>query len=455
MGRLFTVEKAAAIVFVFVLFSSFLFTGRPVQADAVSVSPGDSLQAVIDGANPGAVITLAEGTYEGPVRITKPLTIKSEEKAVIDGGKEGNVILVEADDVTIEGLTIQSGGMGKKESGVYLKGGNGHAIRANTFLNVLNGIYAEEGTGHVIAENRITSYSLHFSERGSGIYIRNGSGHVIEGNELVGVQDGVYLDETSSIKVRDNKAGNSRYGFHFMFSRDIEATGNLLTGNITGLMIMESRNLTISGNTVNDQYNVRGYGVIVYDSNRLSIKDNEIRRNATGLSLEKTTEANVTDNNISGNQTGLEFIGVNENNLFTKNNFIGNVLQSKISGSDMKLDDGSAGNYWDDYGSIDVNGDGIGEEWYKAGSLYDQLLEKEPYWQLFFESPAIKLWAKAEMLFPSIGEAAVYDENPLVEPAGLGERSDGTAERNIGLLLLAVPFIWFSLMLILIGRRNA
>ena len=147
MGRLFTVEKAAAIVFVFVLFSSFLFTGRPVQADAVSVSPVDSLQAVIDGANPGAVITLAEGTYEGPVRITKPLTIKSEEKAVIDGGKEGNVILVEADDVTIEGLTIQSGGMGKKESGVYLKGGNGHAIRGNTFLNVLNGVYAEEGTG--------------------------------------------------------------------------------------------------------------------------------------------------------------------------------------------------------------------------------------------------------------------------------------------------------------------
>ncbi len=455
MNRLFVAEKVSAIAIAFVLCSAFLFISKPVYAETVSASPEDGLQAVIDGADEGAVITLSEGTYEGPIQVTKPLTIKSEEKAVIDGGKEGNVILVDADNVTIEGLTIQSGGMGKTESGIYLKGGSGHAIRGNTFLNVLNGIYAEEGTGHVIGDNRITSYSLHFSERGSAIYIRKGSGHRIEGNELVGVQDGVYLDETRSIKVRDNEARNSRYGFHFMFSEDIEASGNALTGNITGLMIMDSGNVAIAGNTVTDQYNVRGYGIIVYDSDRLTIKDNEIRRNSTGLSLEKTTDTDILNNNISGNQTGLEFIGANENNVFTENNFIGNVLQSKIAGSEMKLDNGSVGNYWDDYSSIDVTGDGIGEEWYKAGSLYDQLLEKEPYWQLFFESPAIQLWAKAETLFPSIGEAVVYDENPIVEPADLGNGEAEEAERNAGLLFLAVTFIWFSLMLILIGRRKA
>src|SRR5690606_41433362 len=38
----------------------------------VSLVPGESLQAVLDDAEPGTVLRLAEGTYEGSLSITTP-----------------------------------------------------------------------------------------------------------------------------------------------------------------------------------------------------------------------------------------------------------------------------------------------------------------------------------------------------------------------------------------------
>ncbi|MGN1401978.1 MAG: nitrous oxide reductase family maturation protein NosD [Bacillus sp. (in: firmicutes)] len=442
------------------LFAGLLFliamcvTAKSASAAEYTVSPDESLQEVIEGAVAGDVIRLEEGTHKGPVLITESITLMSEDQAIIEGEEDGHVILVDADDVTIQGLTIQYSGKGKTDSGLYIKEGSGHVIEGNTFLNVMNGMYVEGGSDHEIRMNRITSYNtLHFSERGSGIYIKSSKDLEISENQMAGVQDGLYLDAASNIQVKANRATASRYGFHIMFSEDVLAEQNELAGNITGLMIMDSDRIILENNDVIDQYHVRGFGVIIYDSRDIIIRNNELRQNSTGLSLEKTVGVDISRNIISGNQVGLEFIGENEGNVFTENNFIGNVVQSKIASNEMRLDNGTVGNYWDDYSSFDVTGDGIGEVTYKAGSLYDQLLEKEPYWQLFFESPAIKLWSKAETLFPSIGDVNVYDEKPLAEPVGL-DKETGEQERNLGILFMAIPFLWFSIIMIWMGRRS-
>ncbi len=253
--------------------------------------------------------------------------------------------------------------------------------------------------------------------------------------------------------MNENTITFSRYAVHLMFNKDALVENNHLEGNITGIMCMDSQGIELIGNTIVDHFNVRGFGLIIYDSSEIEIVKNEVRLNSTGLSLEKTVNVQIEKNVISGNQVGLEFIGSNENNIFTENNFIGNVVQSKITNNQMQLDNGMKGNYWDDYKSYDVTGDGIGEITYKAGSLYDQLLEKQPYWQFFFESPSIQLWSKAETLFPSIGLADVYDENPLVEPVVFSKEDSEDKERNIGALIVAIPFLWFSILLMWLGRR--
>ncbi|MEH6943686.1 nitrous oxide reductase family maturation protein NosD [Bacillus sp. JJ722] len=427
---------------------------QPAEAAEIQAFPNQSLQSVIDRAATGDVIKLKKGTYKGSLLIKKSITLEGEEGAVIDGEEKGHVITIAADRVSIKGLTIQKSGLKKNDSAIYVKGGRDSTIENNIIHEVMYGIYVQDGERHHIINNNIRSYAVHFSKRGSGIHLFNGKGHEIKNNTIVQVQDGLYLDHTKDINVKENKVIGSRYGFHFMFSKDIQIEKNELQSNITGLMIMDSSDIEIIENTVNDQFHVRGFGVLIYDSKSILLKSNEIKQNSTGLSLEKTIDVQINRNIISGNQVGLEFIGENENNTFTENNFIGNVVQSKITHNKMQLDNGVRGNYWDDYSSYDVTGDGIGEITYKAGSLYDQLLDREPYWQFFFESPSIKLWSKAETLFPSMGVADVYDEKPLVEPVKLSQDSSKiSGERNIGALLLALPFLWFSILVIWLGRR--
>lgn len=447
------VVKGAGIIVLLVLAS--LMRSPAVHATDIQVNEGQSIQEAINQAQPGDTIAVQKGTYNEVLTINQSISLVGEEDAVIDGGGAGSVINISGNGVTVKGLTIQNSGTNETDSGIYVQEGKNHVLKDNTFKDTMHGIYVNEGQDAVISGNQISSISEHFSNRGSGVFIFKGSGHTIEENMMMSVQDGIYVESASDIILRKNEAYGSRYGLHFMFAKDILAEENHMESNITGMMIMDSESIQVLNNEVLNQFHVRGFGLLVYESRDLLIKRNEIRQNSTGLSLEKTVDVEIKRNIISANQVGLEFIGKNENNIFTENNFIANIVQSKISNNDMKLDNGDIGNYWDDYSSFDITGDGIGEETYKAGSLYDQLLEKQPYWQFFFESPSITLWSQAESFFPSLS-ADVYDEHPLISPVQLDEdSSEEGATRDLGVLIVALSFLWFSILLIWLGRHYA
>jgi len=446
------VLKGTGIALLIMLVS--LLRSPTVQATDIQVNVGQSIQEAINQARPGDIVTIQKGTYTELLTIDKSIMLKGEEGAVIDGAGDGNVITITGDAVTIEGLTVQNSGLNPTDSGIYIQGGSNHVVKDNVFKDTMHGIYVNKGQGNTISRNQISSVSEHFSNRGSGIFILDGSGHIIEDNRMMRVQDGIYAESASELILRNNTALGSRYGLHLMFAEDVLAEKNHMESNITGLMIMDSKRIQVLDNEVINQFHVRGFGLLIYESNDLLLQGNEIRQNSTGLSLEKTVDVEIKRNIISANQVGLEFIGENINNIFTENNFIANIVQSKISNNEMQLDNGEVGNYWDDYSSFDITGEGIGEETYKAGSLYDQLLEKQPYWQFFFESPSITLWSQAESFFPSLS-ADVYDEHPLVEPVLLADNESAEAEtgRDIGALIVAMTFLWFSILLIWLGRK--
>ena len=446
------VLKGAGIVLLIMLVS--LLRSPTVQATDIQVNEGQSIQEAINQAQPGDIVTIQKGTYMELLTIDKSIVLKGEEGAVIDGAGDGNVITIMGDAVTIEGLTVQNSGVDQTDSGIYVQEGSDHVIKGNIFKDTMHGIYVNKSQANVISGNQISSVSEHFSNRGSGIFILDGSDHIIEDNRMMRVQDGIYAESASNLILRNNTALGSRYGLHLMFAEDVLTEKNHMESNITGLMIMDSGNIQVLDNKVINQFHVRGFGLLIYESNDLLLQGNEIRQNSTGLSLEKTVDVEIKRNIISANQVGLEFIGENKNNIFTENNFIANIVQSKISNNEMQLDNGEVGNYWDDYSSFDITGEGIGEEIYKAGSLYDQLLEKQPYWQFFFESPSIKLWSQAESFFPSLS-ANVYDEHPLVAPVQLvdNEALESETGRDIGTLIIAFTFLWFSILLIWLGRN--
>jgi nitrous oxidase accessory protein len=447
------IRLAGKIAFFFTLFLAVGYSHA--IAEQIKVEKGNSLQAAIHNSKNGDALVVMPGVYKENLYINKQLSIIGKPGATIDGGGKGNVVTITSSNVHLEGLTIQNSGNQQEDSGIYIKKTNNNVLKENTLKNVNYGIFVANSQDNKIIKNTITSLDSHLSKRGNGIHLFKGGGHLLNGNEISNVQDGIYFDFTENIQVKENHVKESRYGMHFMFSEQISAEQNLVEKNITGFMVMDSKGIDFIRNTVTNHFHFRGFGILIYETKDVLIERNEITRNSTGLSLEYGSSTLASGNIIAANQVGLEFKGKNQQNIFSENNFIGNVVQSKIAGDNMRLDDGEKGNYWDDYGSVDLTGDGIGEEAYKAGSLYDRLLQKQPYWQFFFESPSIKLWTKAESLFPSFGSADVYDARPLIEPVENIQASQAQADERKWLSGLAgTLFILLSLLAIMKGRKR-
>lgn len=406
-----------------------------------------SLQETINQSKGGEILILRKGTYQGPITISKPMTIRGEKGTVIDGGFSGSVITVTADNVKISGLTIVNSGNKMEDSGFYLDKVSSIFIENNVIKNVHNGIYIKNGRSNKIQGNVISSTGKHFSKKGNGIHIFKGEDNIISENQIHHVQDGIYFDFAKRVVVSGNEIRDSRYGMHFMFSGDITANENKAEENITGFMIMDSSHLRFTQNHIRRQFHFRGFGVLIYNSQDILLHENEIIQNSTAVSFEKAVDTELTRNIIAANQIGLEFRSDNKDNHFSRNNFISNIVSSKIGHEEVHLDDGDVGNYWDDYDSYDITGDGIGEIPYKAGTLYDNLLKKQPLWQFFFESPAIQIWGKAESMFPSLGKVEVYDNKPLVKAVNL-DMDEKKEKRSHLLGIVGVLFVGVSLFTI-------
>ena len=82
-----------------------------------------------------------------------------------------------------------------------------------------------------------------------------------------------------------------------------------------------------------------------------------------GIILKGAIE-NIITNNVILNNSGIgidiSIYGVSKNNTFYHNNFINNS-QNVRDYHNSTWDNGSSGNYWDDYNGLDKNNDGIGD----------------------------------------------------------------------------------------------
>ena len=88
-------------------------------------------QEAIDFANDGDEVTLCAGTYEGKIRINKPLSLsgptQSTEVATIVGEADSPAIAVRANDVTISWLTIKGG-----DTGIHIRDVNNTLVQSVT-----------------------------------------------------------------------------------------------------------------------------------------------------------------------------------------------------------------------------------------------------------------------------------------------------------------------------------
>lgn len=264
--------------------------------------------------------------------------------------------------------------------------------------------------GYVVLIN-CTAITINYSDPNSklGIIFSNTNNSIISntnsGINLVNSYDNTVADNTFSLTMRSSNRNILRDNFG-----SISLTGshyNSIVGNSGRIELLASSFNTVERNICSGQRGNGGYGIFISGTcidNRI-IRNNISNNEQSGIWLYGGTSGkNVADNTtiigniISGNgfvgieKLGTGFYGIelgssvntliaensiaNNNiaiylsgskNTFYHNNFINNTLNVDTDGTNPMInlwDNGSRGNYWDNYVGTDSNGDGIGDTQY-------------------------------------------------------------------------------------------
>jgi hypothetical protein len=207
-----------------------------------TVSDGQSVQAAIDAAAPGATICLAPGTYSG-FDVTKALTIRGD--AMIRGPRT-HVVRVTASGVVLDGLEV-TGGSTQYGAGVRFVGVSSGVLR-NCFVhdNLSYDVDVTDSTG-------VTIQDCLLSRAGAGVWVNRSTGVTIERNSIKNIDVETRNDAepgndyggqcvslnnfAGMVRVRDNllhtcRANSIDYGVDGTAIEIWQASGFEITGNV-------------------------------------------------------------------------------------------------------------------------------------------------------------------------------------------------------------------------------
>jgi parallel beta-helix repeat protein len=242
--------------------------------------PGNysNIQDAVNQTSDGDMVFVFAGTYYENVMINRSIELigENQEATIIDGQEaNGHVVILNADEVTVTGFTIQNCGGIPNAAELYVTSENNHIINNTLVCTTFYGaeaIWLWQSSKNTITQNSISHHSY-------GIWLEYSDDNTISQNDIGDIQEwGIIL-------------GNSHYN---------NVTGNTLTGNDGGIYIRDSNTNTVSGNDI--ARNRVGVAIIDLDS---TSADNTITHNtfvfntrqASFVTARNSTKRNTWDGN--------------------------------------------------------------------------------------------------------------------------------------------------------------
>lgn len=302
----------------------------------------------------GHTIFVEEGTYYEHVVVNKSLSLIGENRSttIIDGNGTGTVVTVGKPNVNIRGFAIQKSGLIRdRDAGIFLIFANLCNITQCNITNNANGVWLHHSSNNSISGNNIIA-NTHL-----GILLHWSSNLNISANNIKSNFIGLSITMCSHNSINGNIMVNNKYNFgvysnlypsHYIHNIDVSNT----VDDKPVYYLINEHDVTISPEA--------GYVALINCSN-ITAKNLTLKNNLQGILLAYTENSTIINNNIGNNGEGI-FCYYSSNNHIYHNNFINNIDHRLAEESNNFWDNGIEGNYyWDDYGGVDVDFDGIGD----------------------------------------------------------------------------------------------
>jgi len=346
---------------------------EPAPRDAAEI------QALLDAAEDGAVVTPPPGRYVGHVQVTKPVVLDGAGKVTIDAGGKGSVLLVRTNNATVRNLHLIGTGEDHngEDAGIQVRGDN-NVVKDNRIEDALFGIDLQQSYHNVIRRNFISSKKLELGMRGDSIRLWYSDDNLLEDNEIRNSRDFV-LWYAKRNRVTGTIHTGGRYGMHFMFSMDNIVENNRFENNSVGISMMYDQGDVVRNNIISHSVGATGTCISMKEASAVTIVGNEILYCANGLFFDVSpfqpdTVNVVEDNRIAFNDIAISFLNDWQGNEFRRNRLESNITEVAVFGGGSAKRNVWDGNSWDSYEGFDRDHDGVGDtphrEWGYAGRVW-------------------------------------------------------------------------------------
>jgi nitrous oxidase accessory protein len=403
------------LVFCFLLILLYKAEAKTIQV--CRSCPVKSIKAGIKAASDNDVLMIRKGVYkEFNLEIRKPVSIISNENAVVDAEFKGNIFQIYTDNVVIKGLKLINVAQSytKEYAAVLIFKAGNFKILNNTLDKVFFGILVEKSKKGIIKGNRIRGEGKDEAGSGNGVHLWSCSDILVENNTISGMRDGIYLEFASDSKIINNNSKNNiRYGLHFMFSNNDEYHYNTFNNNGAGVAVMFSKFINMTHNRFYNNWGPSSYGLLLKEIYDAKILNNIFEENTTGIYLEGSTRVTYEQNNFIKNGWAVKVVGSSYSNVFRRNNFLHNSFD--ISYNSKINENRFEGNFWSSYTGYDLDKDGIGDVPFRPVKLFSYIVNQTPETIVLLRSLFVDIINFSEKVSPVFTPDDLSDEKPLMK----------------------------------------
>lgn len=279
-GRNAKTTRPAAVV-LGVVMAAALLAGFPAAAaaDTVTVHSGESIQAAIDAAPPGSVVSVESGTYSENVWITKEgITLRAAPGATPN-------LKAPADKAPGTPETCVDPEYPSAINGICVTGATGVRVNGFTVRQFSIGIFVVGASDTVIDDNRL------IGNKEYGVFANHSTGSVIRANTATRSNDaGIYVGDSPDARatVQGNVVYDNAVGIFIRSASKGQIVNNHMHDNCVGLLFLDAPNPSThwlaKGNTASNNNRTHGceftgVGIASLGSRDVTIRDNAVNNN--------------------------------------------------------------------------------------------------------------------------------------------------------------------------------